>query len=155
MNFQHEYPMNDGYFVRVTREENGQGWDSRILVQLCADFSGVEVAQVRLRSLEPLSYSGFTGIDFVQHGLKSVEPGKGHAHRLHDFLIASHQKFPFEVRNIFSTNPNVDNLYFVLPNQPRLYISESAIRFWNKRLSLQKAEYSDVLKRYRIKWNDH
>jgi hypothetical protein len=56
---------------------------------------------------------------------------------------------------VFSTNPNVDNLYFVLPNQPRLYISDSAIRFWNKRMSLQKAEYSEVLKRYRIKWNDH
>jgi hypothetical protein len=152
MNFQHEYPLEGGYFVRVTREDSPAGWDARIMIQLCTDSSGMEVAQMRLRSLEPLQYSGFTANDFVQHGLKSVEPGKGHAHKLHEFLIASRQKFPFEIRNIFSTNPNVDNLYFVLPNQPRLYISESAIRFWNNRMGQQKAEYSDILKRYRIKW---
>jgi len=60
---------------------------------------------------------------------------------------------PFEIQNIYSTNPSTDNLYFVLPNQPRLYLSESAIRFWNKRIQQRKAEYVDDLKRYRISWD--
>jgi hypothetical protein len=154
MSFQKQYPIDGGYYIQVSRQQGPDGvWDPNITIQLCVLSTGMELAQARLRSLEPLSYSGFSAVDFVQHSLKSVEPGKGHAHRMHDFLIDHRDKFPFELRHVYSTNPGVDNLYFVLPNQPRLYFSESAVRFWNNRIKQNKAEYSDVIKRYRIKWH--
>jgi hypothetical protein len=153
MSFQQQYPIEGGYYVYVSREQSESGvWAERVSLQLCVESTGMEVAKIIIRSLEPLMYSGFGANDFVQHSLKSIEPGKGHAHRLHDFLIEHHAKFPFEVRRIYSTNPNVDNLYFVMPNQPRLYISESAVRFWKKRIDAGKAEYSEAIKRYHVKW---
>jgi hypothetical protein len=81
-----------------------------------------------------------------------VLPGKGYAHKLHDFLISHHNNFPFPIENVYSTEPSIDNIYFVQRNQPRLYISESAIKFWTKRVALGKAELLPDLKRYRIKW---
>ncbi len=151
--FQQQFPIDNDLYVEVSRDNNGATWSDQITLQLCIEHSKMEVGKLHLRSLEALSYSGFGGDDFFQHGLKSIEPGKGYAHRLHDFLITHKEQLPFAIRNVYSTNPGVDNLYFVLPNQPRLYLSESAIRFWNKRIERSKAEYVDVMKRYKITWN--
>ncbi len=154
MSFKQQFPLGEEYYIDITREyAHGGAWDNHIVLHVYQSSTSMEVAKLLLRSLEPLSYSGFAPTDFVQHGLRSVEPGKGHAHRMHDFLISHRAVLPFEIRNVYSTNPSTDNLYFVQPNQPRLYLSESAIRFWNKRIQQQKAEYVDELKRYRITWD--
>jgi hypothetical protein len=158
MSFQHKYPLDDRTFVEVSREQIGDTWTSRIMLNLYAtdapeagEASYTEVARMMLRSLEPI-VEQFSNHDFVQHGLKSVLPGKGYAHKLHDFLISHHNSFPFPIENVYSTEPSIDNIYFVQRNQPRLYISESAIKFWNKRVAFGKAELLPDLKRYRIKW---
>jgi hypothetical protein len=158
MSFKHQYPLDGHTFVEVIREQDGDVWSPRLELHLYAnnsssdvDGSYVEVARMMLRSLEPITPQ-FSASDFVQHGLKSVQPGKGYAHRLHDFIISHHTNFPFSIENIYSTEPSIDNIYFVQRNQPRLYISESAKTFWNKRVKADKAEYIEEVKRYRVKW---
>lgn len=158
MSFQHQYPLNEQSFVEVIREQDGEIWSPRIELHLHVndsvggvDGGYVEVARMMLRSLEPITPQ-FSANDFVQHGLKSVLPGKGYAHKLHDFMITHHHSFPFPIENVYSTEPSIDNIYFVQRNQPRLYISESAKTFWTKRVTLGKAEYIDDVKRYRIMW---
>ena len=158
MSFQHKYPIDDHTFVQVSRDKENATWAARVMLNLhVSDAPGVgeesytEVARMLLRSLEPL-VEQFGNDDFVQHGLKSVLPGKGYAHKLHEFLITHHNNFPFPISNVYSTDPSIDNIYFVQRNQPRLYISESAIKFWNKRVGQGKAEYVQAVKRYRIKW---
>lgn len=159
MSFKHQYPLDEHSFVEVIRDKEGDVWSPRIELHLYrSDSEGgvagsfVEVARMMLRSLEPI-VSDFAADDFVQHGLKSVQPGKGYAHILHDFVISHHLNFPFSIRNIYSTEPAIDNIYFAQRNQPRLYISESAKTFWNKRVKLGKAEYIESVKRYRIHWS--
>lgn len=151
--YQQQFIISDGMYIEVTHDTTSAAWSTQMTLQLFLENSKMQVAQLLLRSLEPLSYSGFIQNDFVQHGLKSIEPGKGYAHRLHDFLIDYRQRLPFEIHNVYSTNPNVDNLYFVQPNHPRLYLSESAIRFWDKRIRQNKAEFLEDIKRYKIKWD--
>ena len=158
MSFQRKYPLNEYLYVNLTRERQGETWDSRIMAHLFAsehpeagESAYSEVARMMLRSLEPIT-EHFSAEDFVQHGLKSVLPGKGYAHILHDFLRSHRAGFPFAIQNVYSTDPAIDNIYFVQRNQPRLYISESAIKFWNKRVAQGKAEYVESLKRYRICW---
>jgi hypothetical protein len=159
MSFKHQYPLDGHTFVEVIREQDGDTWSSRLELHLYTnnsssdvDGSFVEVARMMLRSLEPITPQ-FSANDFVQHGLKSVQPGKGYAHKLHDFVISHHTNFPFPIENIYSTEPSIDNIYFVQRNQPRLYISESAKTFWNKRVQAGKAEFVDDVKRYRLKWS--
>lgn len=156
MSFRHQYPLDEQSFVEVIRDKDGEAWSPHLELHLyVGDASGVghvEVARMMLRSLEPITPQ-FSAHDFVQHGLKSVQPGKGYAHKLHDFMILHHANFPFPLENVYSTDPSIDNIYFVQRNQPRLYISESAKTFWGKRVKLDKAEYIDDLKRYRIKWD--
>lgn len=158
MSFQHKYPLDERTYIGVSREQESDKWGSHIMLNLCVsdapeagEASYTEVARMMLRSLEPL-VEQFGADDFVQHVLKSVLPGKGYAHKLHEFLISHHNGFPFPIANVYSTDPSIDNIYFVQRNQPRLYISESAIKFWNKRVEQDKAEYVQALKRYRIKW---
>lgn len=158
MSFKHKYPLDERTYVEVAREQEHEKWGSQILLNLyvsdapeAGEASYTEVARMMLRSLEPL-VEQFGADDFVQHVLKSVLPGKGYAHRLHEFLLSHHSSFPFPVANVYSTDPSIDNIYFVQRNQPRLYISESAIKFWNKRVEQGKAEYLADIKRYRIKW---
>ncbi|TAE27894.1 MAG: hypothetical protein EAZ92_08720 [Candidatus Kapaibacterium sp.] len=171
MSFRHQYPLDEHTFVEVIRESDASNggassaegasavhWQPRVEFHLHArdastgtDGSYVEVARMMLRSLEPIT-PDFSANDFVQHGLKSVQPGKGYAHKLHDFVVSHHKNFPFPVENIYSTEPSIDNIYFVQRNQPRLYMSESAKMFWGKRVKAGKAEYIEALKRFRIKW---
>ena len=165
MSFRHQYPLDEHTFVEVIRESessnddaNEPQWQPRVELHLYSreanagvDGSYVEVARMLLRSLEPIT-PDFSTNDFVQHGLKSVQPGKGYAHKLHDFIISHHKSFPFAIDNIYSTEPSLDNIYFVQRNQPRLYISESAKTFWGKRVKAGKAEYVEALKRFRITW---
>jgi hypothetical protein len=158
MGFEHKYPIDDHSYVEVIRDQDGEQWSPRVMLHLhvaespeAGEAGYVEVARMLLRSLEPL-VEQFAKDDFVQHGLKSVQPGKGYAHRLHDFLISHHTGFPFPVANVYSTEPSIDNIYFVQRNQPRLYISESAVTFWNKRIAQGKAEHLPDMKRYRVRW---
>ncbi|MCS6808895.1 MAG: hypothetical protein RML40_09465 [Bacteroidota bacterium] len=160
MSFHRKYPLDDRTYVEVIREHehNNNKWSPQIILHLyisdspgADEASYTQVARMMLRSLEPI-VEHFSPDDFVQHGLKSVLPGKGYAHRLHDFLITHHNSFPFPIANVYSTDPSIDNIYFIQRNQPRLYISESAVRFWKKRIEQGKAEYIPELKRYRIKW---
>jgi hypothetical protein len=78
MSFQHKYPLDDRTFVEVSREQIGDTWTSRIMLNLYAtdapesgEGSYTEVARMMLRSLEPI-VEQFSNHDFVQHGLKSV-----------------------------------------------------------------------------------
>ena len=86
MSFRHQYPLDEQSFVEVIRDKDGEVWSPRLELHLhVSDASGVghvEVARMMLRSLEPITPQ-FSANDFVQHGLKSVQPGKGYAHKLY------------------------------------------------------------------------
>ena len=135
-------------------QENGK-WSPHVLLNLyVSDATEKERRvipkwRVMLRSAGAMNVEQFGADDFVQHVLKSVLL-KAMRTGFTKFLLSPCKVFPFPLQNVYSTDPSIDNIYFVQRNQPRLYISESAVKFWNKRVE-QKAEYLQNIKRYRIR----
>jgi hypothetical protein len=85
--------------------------------------------------------------DFFQQNILSTEQRKDYASRLHDLLIKYKTNIcaaGFLLRNIYSTNSEEDT---------GLFMSDSIVNFWNKRVAIGKAEYDESLKRFRIVWS--
>ncbi len=141
------FTYTETYEFEVSNGENSSAQE--IYINLVNNTKQIELILMPLWNLNNPRYSTnayykekFKSGDYFIQTIKTKPVGKGLGNIAHDFLIANRDKFPFLLRNVYSTFEEEDQ-------HP---ISVGACQLWESRIRKGLAFKDELLSRYKIVW---